>query len=210
MSKHRAAAKDREARQRYEIVARVKPGISVEQAQAAMPVLAEQIRTEHPQLEPSFTRTEVFPIEGIGGFRGFTGTLAPLFAFVGLMTVVAGLVLLVGCANIAGLLLGRGAARRREIGVRLALGAGRGRLIRQLLTERSTRRSLSAPFRRSMCWCGARIQPRWRKCCGRSSPGSTVMPSSISGRCRRPWALPCCRHRLARRLQAVSAPWAHC
>ena len=119
----------------FEIVARLKDEASEEHARAEVRIIAAQLASEHPTLEKSFTNVEVFKVDGIGGFRGMAGTLAPLFAFVGLLTIVGGLVLLVGCANIAGLLLGRGAARRREIGVRLALGASRGRLIRQLLTE---------------------------------------------------------------------------
>ena len=119
----------------FQIAARLKRGVTVAQAQAATQVIGQQLAMEHPELGERFAQTEVFHAEGIAGFRGLTKTLLPLFAFVGLLTIVAGLVLLVGCANIAGLLLGRGASRRREIGVRLALGAGRSRLIRQLLTE---------------------------------------------------------------------------
>jgi predicted permease len=119
----------------FQIAARLKLGVTVAQAQAATQVIGQQLALEHPDLGERFGQTEVFHAEGIAGFRGLTKTLLPLFAFVGLLTIVAGLVLLVGCANIAGLLLGRGASRRREIGVRLALGAGRSRLIRQLLTE---------------------------------------------------------------------------
>ena len=133
-SESRRMLEDR-GRNAFEIVARLGPGVSAAQAQAAMLVVGQRLAAEYPQAASRLALTEVFGIDGIGGFRGMTRTLAPLFAFVGMMTIVAGLVLLVGCANIAGLLLGRGAARRREIGVRLALGAGRGRLIRQLLTE---------------------------------------------------------------------------
>jgi putative ABC transport system permease protein len=119
----------------YEIVGRLKSGVTFAQAQAELRVLASQMRSEYPDLRERFAEMEVFPMIGIAAFRGFTRTMLPVFTFIGLMTIAAGFVLLVGCANIAGLLLGRAAARRREIGVRLALGAGRGRLIRQLVTE---------------------------------------------------------------------------
>src|SRR5256885_15289063 len=107
---------------------RLKQGVSLEQAAAEMDTIGRALEIEYPEEN----RGRSFVIESLSPVPG---ARAPIAIFLVLLLIIVTLVLGIACANVAGVLLARAAARRTEIAVRLAMGAGRARLIRQLLAE---------------------------------------------------------------------------
>jgi predicted permease len=113
------------------VLATLKPGVSIPQAQGALNVVGQRLAQEYPHADQG-QRLRVFS-EPKARPDPSAADSKPLVATVFLLMV--GLVLLVACLNVANLLLARAAAREKEISIRSAIGAGRGRLLRQLLTE---------------------------------------------------------------------------
>jgi predicted permease len=130
---------DRKWFQSLYLVARLKPGVTVNQASANTNLLFKQyIRTEYLGQSPSqkdLADAEHAYIELTSAARGLSRLRRQFSLPLEILITIAGLVLLIACANLASLLLARGTSRSREFAMRMAIGATRPRIIRQLLTE---------------------------------------------------------------------------
>ena len=140
------------------VIARLKPGVSIAQAQAELDALSVRLTAQDPRRHQGFAarveslnRASARTLDAIG---------QPAGDYVSSLTILqgaVGLVLLISCANVAGLLLARGASRRAEVALRMTLGAGRWRVTRQMLTEGLPLAFVGATVGVLIAWVGLKV-----------------------------------------------------